>query len=305
MKSSLWSADDDSNVTDDQEVLDRRRALQKSAAAAAALVLASAVSPQPANAYSYEKAFPIELTAPDANTEVDSRARRVNAIRQQEARRASDAGALADTPLLDSLLWGGALWLLSGSRSNPIATPLANLIYKVEQEEWLRDRNDGLFASLPWEFLVILSLVFVALGFGTDALITGLAEGDRTISLQLAGVSIIAGCSLELGRIASGEKKQTREESDRSSQLESEFSNFAEQRLKLGGNCHRNEVVAAFRRYYAKYRQRDSEEYPLTDIEIEELLRSYCRARGAKMSSAGFYNGIQINQDADAFVSKV
>jgi len=292
----------------DAAVLDRRKALQKSIAfllTTTTTTTSAALFSSPQDASAYDKAFPIELTATDPNSDVDSRARKVDAIRQQEARRASDAGVLAETPVLDSLLWGAALWLLLGSRSNPIATPLANLLYKVEQEEWLQDRNEGFFAKIPWEFLIILSFVFAGLGFGTDALITMLAEGDRTISLQLAGVSIIGGCSLELGRIASGEKKQTREESDRLTQLEQEFAIFAEQRLKLGGNCHRNEIVAAFRRYYAKYRQPDSEEYPLNDLEIENLLRSYCRARGAKMSSAGFYNGIQINQDADVFVSKI
>lgn len=299
-------SDDPAVDETDAAVLGRRKALQKSIAVLTSTTSAAALfsrPPQAANAY--DKAFPIELTATDPNSDVDSRARKVSAIRQQEARRASDAGLLAETPVLDSVLWGGALWLLLGSRSNPIATPLANLLYKVEQEEWLQDRNDGFFAKIPWEFLIILSFVFAGLGFGADALITALAEGDRTISLQLAGVSIIAGCSLELGRIASGEKKQTREESDRLTQLEQEFATFAEQRLKPGGNCHRNEVVAAFRRYYAKYRQSDSEEYPLNDLEIENLLRGYCRALGAKMSSAGFYNGIQINQDADVFVSKV
>ena len=242
----------------------------------------------------------------DTNSEVDARDRKINEIRRLDAERvARNNAAFTPTPIVDSLLWGAALWLLSGSRSNPIATPLANFIYKVDEEEWLRDRNDGLFANLPWEFLIILALVFAGLGWGTDAVIVTLAEGDRTISLQLAGVCIIGGCSLELGRIASGEKKQTRQESDRLGQLEQEFSLFADQRLKSGGNCHRSEVVAAFRRFYAKYRRPDSEEYPLTDLEVENLMRKYCRARGAKMSKAGFYIGIQINQDADAFVSRV
>lgn len=254
-----------------------------------------------ANAFD-KKAYPLELQAPNEKDAFDSRERMVKQIRNKEAKRASNP--LVETPLLSSMLWGGALWFLSGSRSNPLATPLANVIYNVKQEKWLQDRNEGLFASLPWEFLIILSFVFVALGYGTDALISALAEGDRTISLQLAGVSLIGGCSLELGRIASGEKKLTRQESDRESQLEAEFASFASERLQSGGNCHRNEVVRAFRRYYAKYRQADSEEYPLTDLEIEQLLRAYCRPRGVEMSSAGFYSGVQINQAADAFVKK-
>jgi hypothetical protein len=278
--------------------MSRRRML----GAVAATVLATTSLPaKHANAFD-NKAYPLELQAPDAVDDIDSRARMVNEIRNQVAERALNP--LIETPILSSVLWGGAVWFLSGSRSNPIATPLANVIYDVKQEKWLQDRNEGLFASLPWEFLIILSVVFVALGYGTDIVITALAEGDRTISLQLAGVSLIGGCSLELGRIASGEKKQTREESDRGSQLEAEFASFAKDRLKAGGNCHRNEVVRSFRRFYAKYRQTDSEEYPLTDLEIEQLLRAYCRPRGVEMSSAGFYSGIQINKDADVFVKQ-
>lgn len=280
--------------------VDRRTLFRKSAVTMLSSTM-MILNPNSNIANAYDKLYPIELTSKDANIDVDSRARRVNRIILEQNQRRS----MFDSDLTqygNSLLWGIALWLLSGSRSNPIATPLANLIYKVEQEEWLQDRNEGLFASLPWEFLIILSAVFGLLGYGMDTLVTNLAEGERDISLQLVGVTIIGGCSLELGRIASGQKKQTREQSERNNQLVKEFELFAEQRLRPGGNCHRSEVVSAFRRFYAKYRQNDSEEYPLTDIEIEQLLRTYCRAIGKKMSQAGFYQGIQINQDADVFV---
>ena len=83
--------------------------------------------------------------------------------------------------------------------------------------------------------------------------------------------------------------------------LESEFVEFADKRLRTGGSCHRNEVVAAFRRYYAKYRQADNPSYPLADLEIEQLLRAWSRSRGVEMTNAGFYYGIKINKDADVF----
>lgn len=284
------------SCNDDELQVDRRTMLASMAAAASLLTAVGS-----ANAFD-TKAYPVELSAVDGEEEVDSRARKVNQIiRNQKAQRDADG----PIEIINSIVWGGALWLLSGSRSNPIATPLANIIYNVKQEEWLQDRNEGLFAKLPWEFLVIIAFVFVGLGYGTNALTTALAEGDGTISLQLAGVSLIAGGALELGRIFSGEKRPTRQESDRGQELGAEFDQFATDRLTVGrGNCHRSEVVQAFRRYNAKYRQADSEEYPLTDLEIEQLLRTYCRARGVEMSSAGFYSGIQINQDADVFVAK-
>ena len=142
-------------------------------------------------------------------------------------------------------------------------------------------------------------------GVGTEYALLQLAEGDSLVTLQLAVVALIGGGSLELGRIASGEKKSTREDFDRETQLREEFEAFASKRLLPGGNCHRNDVVAAFRRFYAKYRQADSEQYPLTDLEIERLLRAWNKGYNegrAEMTSAGFYYGIQINKDADVFV---
>lgn len=278
-----------------------RRRLLGTVVTTATLLATAPFSARRANAFN-NKAYPLELQAPGVENDMDSRSRMVNQIRNQVAERASNP--LIETPVLSSTLWGGALWFLSGSRSTPIATPLANALYDVKQQKWLQDRNEGLFASLPWEFLIILSFAFVGMGYVADIVISSLAEGDRTISLQLAGVSLIGGCSLELGRIFNGEKKPTREESDRGFQLESEFASFARDRLITGGNCHRNEVVQAFRRYYAKYRQADSKEYPLTDLEIEQLLRAYCRPRGVEMSSAGFYAGLQINESADVFAKK-
>jgi hypothetical protein len=281
----------------------RRRVLQ----IVPALITSSLSQPtQTASGFDWE--YPVELRAPsnvdDIRNADNSRLRMISEIRQQKVKRASNP-LVARTPFLPGVVWGAALWFLSGSRSNPIATPLANVIYDSKQESWLQDRNDGLFADLPWEYFIILAIVFAALGFGTDLLVTSIAEGEKIISLQLAGVFLIGGCSLELGRIASGGKKQTRQESDRSLQLEAEFDSFAAARLQQGGNCHRSEVVQAFRRFYSKYRQSDNPEYPLSDLEIEQLLRIYCRSKGLDVSPAGFYSGIQINSNADVFIKKL
>ena len=130
-------------------------------------------------------------------------------------------------------------------------------------------------------------------------------DGEVTNSLQLAGVLLIGAGALDIGRIASGEKKQTRNDFDRDTMLEEEFNDFALQRLKPGGNCHRSEVVQAFRRFHAKYRQADNPDYPLNDLEIEQLLRQWNeKYGGAQRSSAGFYNGIQINVDADIVIGR-
>ena len=261
-------------------------------AAISSMIGGLALSISAASANAYEKAFPLELEAVDGAP--DGRQRMKDKIMAKEAKRVTPA-----TKPESALLWSAALWLLSGSRSNPLATPLANVFYDEKEENWLKDRNDGLFANLPIPIYIALAILFVTMGIGTDALIVNLSDGDQNISFQLAGVSLIGGASLELGRIASGEKSDTREESDRASQLEEEFTEFAEKRLQPGGNCHKTDVIRSFRRYFAKYRQADDPEYPLTDLEIERLLKAWSRMRGIDMSPAGFLNGLKVNQDAD------
>lgn len=272
----------------------RRQALVTLLSTVAALQQSSAAD-------AYNREFPSELDT--TNGYLDGRQRMVDRIREREFQRTSPLAIGVFAAPLSSLLWGSALWFLSGSRSNPLVTPLANLLYQ-DKPEWLKDRNEGLFADVPATVYVALLVVFVCLGFAADRAVTLLAEGERNISLQLAGVSLISGAALEIGRIASGEKKQTRAESDRDTQLEEEFEEFATQRLKKGGSCHRSEVVKAFRRFYGKYRT-DNEQFPLSDLEIEQLVRAWCRVRGIEMSSAGFFKGLQINVDADVVVGRL
>ena len=284
----------------------RRRAIE-SIVRSTTLGLALVVqSNQPAKAF--EKAYPTELRVKEGDLDLSQvRKAKMNAKRVKKERGLDYVGQnpwvfRGPKDVLTSVTWGGALWLLGGSRSNPLVTPIANLLYNEKQEKWLQDRNQGLFASPPFPVLGMLGIVFLALGIATDRLILLLAEGEANVSLQMAGVTLIGAASLELGRIASGEKKMTREEDDRSTELEKEFADFAEKRLLPGGNCHRNEVVRAFRRFNPKYRQSDSVEYPLTDLEIERLLRAWNRSRGnPEMSSAGFYSNLQINNQADVF----
>lgn len=284
-------------------VQSRRKALATTALAATTVlssILTTTTSPSAAQAY-YEKNYPEELVSVDGA--LDGRMRKKEQVLAQEAERTAAVTLGPSYKPFSSLLWGAALWLLSGSRSNPVATPLANVLYDKKQEKWLKDRNDGLFADLPLPFLLILAVVFTAVGFGADTWIVALADGDRNISLQLAGVSLISGASLELGRIASGEKAPTRDEADRQGQLVDEFREFAQKRLVQGGNCHKTEVVRAFRRYFAKYRQADSEEYPLTDLEIERLIKRWTAGSpNVETTSSGFYYGLSVNKDADVFV---
>ncbi|CAB9497113.1 expressed unknown protein [Seminavis robusta] len=293
-KSQLHAAKLDPNIDNSEEIQTRRGAL--TLLASSALLWTGTAT----NANAYEKTFPVELDTLDA----DPRTPRERALQQPTKPKASPAADPIELGL-GAVLWGGALWLLTGSRSNPLATPLANVLYSADKEEWLQDRNEGLFAALPAPLLALLGIVFCALGLAIHFVAIQLADGSMDISLQLAGVLLIGGGSLEIGRIASGEKKQTRDDFDRDTLLEQDFQEFAENRLKLGGNCHRSEVVQAFRRYHAKYRQADNPEFPLNDLEIEQLLRQWNQKNaGAQTSAAGFYTGIQINAEADVFVQR-
>jgi hypothetical protein len=284
----------------------RRKSLGCLAAVVLLLSVSSPAAVPPAQAYYVNQEFPAELDVV-VDGGLDGKQRKQEQIREMEFSRVSALTLGPTYKPLSALLWGSALWFVAGSRSNPVATPLANLVYRDKQDDgWLQDRNDGLFGDLPIPLLLLLALVFIGLGAATDTLLVNfLFDGDRNISLQLAGVSLIAAATLELGRIASGEKAPTREEADRDGLLEAEFTEFADKRLLVGGNCHRSDVVAAFRRYYSKYRQVDSEDYPLTNLEIEGLLKAWtARLPRVEMSSAGFYYGVQINKEADVFATR-
>uniref|UniRef100_A0A7S4EFG2 Uncharacterized protein n=1 Tax=Pseudo-nitzschia australis TaxID=44445 RepID=A0A7S4EFG2_9STRA len=290
-------------------VQNRKQALRSIFVASTVGILSATISPSPSTAF--DSTFPVELTDIDDKNKVVTIGQRSNA--QQRKENAELAKIKMDQNLasfnlkndfLPSLTWGLALFFASGSRSNPLATPLANAIYDEKEEKWLEDRNAGLFSPLPLPFLFLLGFVFLIMGTITQYIFLQLAEGDSGVCAQLAGVALINGGFFEFGRIASGEKRMTRDEKDRAVQLNEEFAEFAEKRLQQGGNCHRLDIVKSFRRYFSKYRQADSQQYPLTDLEIEKLLRFWNEkknGRKAEMTSSGFYYGIQINTDADVF----
>mmetsp|Transcript_26527 Transcript_26527/g.64652 ORF Transcript_26527/g.64652 Transcript_26527/m.64652 type:complete len:350 (-) Transcript_26527:340-1389(-) len=287
--------------------MERRQALR------AALLSAAILTPTVSRAF--DRSFPDELADSDNGISIvsigsrSSAQQRATAAKEKEqAMKKNLINPFSAEDLLPSVVWSGALWFLSGSRSNPLTTPLGNLLYNEEEAQWLKDRNAGLFSAPPFEFLVLLGFVFIVLGFVTQFTLLQLAEGDSIVCFQLAGVALIWGGFFEIGRLASGEKRATREEFDRRLGLKDEFDDFAKARLVTSGNCHRSDVVAAFRRYNAKYRDPESTEYPLTDLEINKLLRMWNELENsgkAEMTSSGFWYGIEINKDADIVASRL
>ncbi len=290
---------------------DRRLFLTSLFAATTTTTTAAATTSFSTPANAFEKAYPVNLDFDNDDTSINLQSLRQERIAVQKSQAKQVKSDLVSKPyflrdekeVIGSVVWAGALWLLLGSRSNPLVRPLANLLYDENTEggAWLKDRNDGLFAPLPLAFTLIMGVVFLALGFITDRGLLFLAEGQSTVVLQLAGVSLIGGASLELGRIASGEKMLTREDLDRQIMLADEFEEFATKRLIVGagGAVHRSEVIRAFRRYFAKYRV-ENDQYPLSDLEIERLLRTWNKRSGNEegLTSAGFLKGVKINEQA-------
>ena len=297
---------------EEMAVMARRKFLSGLAqvSVAGAMMSTNVNTPQPANAY--DKAYPVNLDFTNNDSSINLQSIREQRISVEKAKVQKSKSDLLSQPLafkdkkdvLGSVAWGGALWLLSGSRSNPLVKPIANALYDTNTRKgaWVKDRNDGLFAPFPAAFSILMGIVFLFLGVVTDRILLFATEGDSNVILQLAGVSLIGGGSLELGRIASGEKMRTREELERDNNLAREFQEFTEKKLIYGqgGSVHRSEVIKSFRRYYGKYRV-DNEQYPLNDLEIEQLLRGWNRQTGNRetMSASGFLKNVKINADAE------
>jgi hypothetical protein len=311
--------DIDDESIQQQQIYERRHFLHGMLAAG----IATAISTTPANAY--EQAYPLELKATPYEVETSSNSLsklKQERISQKKAMVAATQYELKNDPLGLKLIpgssnygltifgastWALALWFASGSRSSPVVTPIANLLYDESKEDWLADRNDGYFGDLPLGFMAILSAVFVFCGVIADRLVYFLADGDAEVSLQLAGVSVIGGAVWEVGRLATKEKKQTRQEYERDVILYQEFEDFTNKRIIVGrGSCHRSDVISAFRRYNPKYRNAESEQYPLSDIELERILKAWNREFGSRseMSSAGFFSGIYVDAEADVFAPR-
>lgn len=299
-------------VKDDELILERRKFLggflSTSSAAAVAVGIATTTA-NPANAF--ENAYPVTLDFENNDSSINLQSIREKRISVEKAKAKQSKNDLLSHPLsfrntkdvIGSAAWGGALWLLLGSRSNPLVRPIANSLYDTNTRKgaWVKDRNDGLFAEFPLAFTILMWIVFLVLGIVTDRTLLLATEGDSNIVLQLAGVTLIGGASLEIGRIASGEKMKTREEYERDENLAREFQEYTAKKLIYGegGSVHRSEVINTFRRYYAKYRV-DNDQFPLNDLEIEQLLRKWNRTTGnqEKMSGSGFLKNVKLNENA-------
>eukprot|EP00979_Chaetoceros_neogracilis_P013365 scaffold3797_cov267-Chaetoceros_neogracile.AAC.19 len=293
-------------INDEENVLERRTFLQRM------LTATSAGLSMPSISNAYDKAYPVNLDFANDDSSRNVESIRTERISVKRAKVKQSKDDILQQPLafrnvkdaFGSVAWSGALWLLLGSRSNPLVKPLANALYDTNTRKgaWVKDRNDGLFAPFPAAFSILMGIVFLFLGIFVDRTLLLTSEGDSNGILQLAGVSLIGGASLELGRVALGEKRKTRDDAERDLSLAKEFEEFASKKLLYGqgGSAHRSEVINSFRRYFAKYRV-DNDQYPLGDLEIEQVLRAWNKTVGNQesMSPSGFIKNIKINSKAE------
>ena len=317
------------------------------AAAATTAVAIIATSSQPIVANAYEQTYPNELKSTIDTNEVENSSNSLTKLKEErisQKRAYVDATKqeLRNDPLgldifsttnppnnfsktiVGATTWAIALWFASGSSSNPLVTPVANVIYSNKdyidddtgsiqtQNTWLTDRNDGYDSNIPLTLLTLLSIVYLILGIIIDrAVYFFVTDGDADVSLQLGGVCAITAAVYEIGRLATKEKPITRTEYNRNVELYNEFIDFASKRIIVKSTsssttCHRSDVISAFRRYNPKYRTADTtteEQYYISDIEIERILKRWNREYGSgiNMSSAGFFQGISIDNGADVF----
>ena len=187
---SLQSTPSDEN--DDDEIQSTRRQALVETLSVGAFLAGLTIMSNAEAASAYDKTYPVELDTSGA----DMRSPREKALAKTTATRSKPASPLNEDPLdlgLGAFLWGSAFWFLSGSRSNPLATGVANILYDSEKEDWLKDRNDGLFGDLPPPLLLVLGVIFLMIGFAVHIATISIVDGSMNISLQLSGVLLIGG----------------------------------------------------------------------------------------------------------------
>ena len=167
-KASSTLEDDDDK---EESIRSSRRLVLNTLVSSLAIISTLHQDVKPAHAY-YTKTFPDDLDFENGDTSRNLATLRVEQINAKKANTKNSMDYIKADPLtfrgpkdlLTTTIWGGALWCLSGSRSNPIVTPLANALYDEQEEEWLQDRNQGMFASVPLYLYFVLSGVFFFLG---------------------------------------------------------------------------------------------------------------------------------------------
>jgi len=168
-------------------------------------------------------------------------------------------------------------------------------------DQWFKDRREGLQASTPLQIRALMLLPFLAAGLLTNRLLLVALE-DPSFVLSLGFIGCIGGGLLEVIR----EPLPTREERDRAARLSEEFLLFSGDGLAVGGRCHERDIVAAFRKFYPKYRfadmRRAADGESIPDDAIADKIREWNAQMGRPgvRTSSGYWKGISVARASEA-----
>ena len=161
--------------------------------------------------------------------------------------------------------------------------------------QWLKDRKEKLAATAPPLVRLLVLLPFLAAGLLLSRLLLVTLE-DPSFVISIGIISCLGGATVEVIR----QPLPTRAERDLRATLYDDFLLFSSERLELGGRCHEREVVAAFRRFYPRYRYADmarsADGVSVADDDIADRLREWNARMGrpAQRTSSGFWKGIRV-----------
>ena len=186
--------------------------------------------------------------------------------------------------------------------------------------QWLKDRNEKLAADAPLQVRALVLLPFLAAGLLVNRLLLVALE-DPSFVISLGIISSLGGAAFNLIRppLPTRQERDLQVKSSRDlhlsplistgSQLIStdlqvklrdEFLIFSSDRIAVGGRCHERDVVAAFRAFYPRYRNRDMGRYAdgvsVADDDIADRLREWNAQMGRPgvRTSTGFWKGISV-----------
>ena len=161
--------------------------------------------------------------------------------------------------------------------------------------QWLRDRRERLAADAPLKVRLPIWLLFVAAGLLVERLLL-VAFEDSSFVTSIGICACIGGGLLEVIR----EPLPTREERDLRAALDVEYMAWAADNLERGGRTSEREIVARFRKSFAKYRYADmsgtADGVSLSDSAICDAQRRWNLkfGRPGERTSTGFWKGISL-----------
>ncbi|GMI39502.1 hypothetical protein TeGR_g11706 [Tetraparma gracilis] len=245
--------------------------------------------------------FAPDLSSSDAfpSVPLDTSRRTSSRLAEQYELRAANAASLSSLLTRPTLPTAASapvlslsLYLLSGSRSTPLARPLSKLL--PPSSPYRADLAAGYLASPPLPIALLLLAAYALLSLPAAALLLLLSSGDDRTCLQLSVLLLIAAGLLELARVDSRLKPSPRGEAEAAERLREEFWAFAGERLRedAEASCHREDVLRAFRRFHPQYRTGGVE-----DLQVERQLADWLRERGRGLSGAGFARGVRVEED--------